>query len=124
MIDFNNAIFNDMKIVDNDTFRTLIQSFLVDGEIIIISFQNWRDGIVFTNKRIITINIQQMSGQRKDITSLPYKKVDAFAFQTCGSGSDFCLLELWYTGAGKISLMFRGDTDIAYLCSIVSDGAL
>lgn len=124
MIDFNNAVFSDMKIVDNDTFSDWVESFLIDGECIINTFQGYRDGIIFTNKRIITVNVQQIRGKRKDFTSLPYCKIQAFSIQTRGEMDNITMLDLWYAGVGKVSLIFRGDVNIEYLCQIVSEGVL
>ena len=124
MIDFKNSIFLQQDIVDNDTFQDLIDKILVEGEFVIITFQGYRDGIVFTNKRIITINIQGTTGKKKDLTSIPYGSIQAYSVETAG-GLDFdSELTLWIPSAGSIKLQFTRNTDVFYLCQTISEYTL
>ncbi len=75
MIDFNNASFLKLKSVPNQTFAQMITPILVQGESIISTYQSIRDGVVFTNRRIIAINVQGITGKKKDFTSMPYSKI-------------------------------------------------
>ena len=75
MIDFKNASFLKLKPVPNSDFSGLIQPMFVPGEEIMQSFRGIRDGVVFTNKRIFAINVQGITGKKKDFTSLPYSKI-------------------------------------------------
>ena len=58
MLDFQNATFMKLKPVDNKAFADQVSPMLVNGEQIIDTFQSIRDGVVFTTKRIIAINVQ------------------------------------------------------------------
>lgn len=75
MIDFNNASFLKLRPAKNETFYSMISELLIDGEQVLQSFQNVRDGVIFTTKRIFAINIQGLTGKKRDITSLPYSKI-------------------------------------------------
>ena len=77
MIDFKNADFLKLKPVSDSTYAGHITPMFVPGEEIIGTYQAIRDGVVFTNKRIIVINIQGITGKKKDFTSLPYSKIQA-----------------------------------------------
>lgn len=57
---------------------------LINGEEIIGSYKAMRDYCVFTNKRVIAVNVQGMTGKKKDFTSLPYSKVSAYSVETAG----------------------------------------
>lgn len=124
MIDFKNAIFKQQELVDNDTFQDLIDKVSVDGECVIMTFQGYRDGIVFTDKRIITINIQGTTGQKKDITSIPYGSIQAYSVETAGGLDLDSELTLWIPSAGSIKLQFTRSTDVFYLCQIISEYTL
>jgi len=50
----------------------------------VMAFKTVRDQFVFTNKRIISIDVQGITGRRKSFTSLPYSKIQFFAIQTPG----------------------------------------
>ena len=58
MIDFDGkGFFARLKKVKDDEFGRIITDFLIDGESVIGAYRSVRDGVVFTNKRIITVNI-------------------------------------------------------------------
>ena len=84
MIDFENAKFLKLRSVDGKAFSGLIGPMLVEGEYIVQSFQSIRDGVVFTNKRIIAVNIQGLTGKKKEFSTLPYSKIQAFSMETAG----------------------------------------
>ena len=124
MIDFNNASLVKLRPVNDNAFEKMVAPILLDGEEIIRSFQSIRDGVVFTNLRIITINIQGITGKKRDFTSLPYNKIQAFSVETAGAFDLDSELELWFSGMGHVKLEFIGATDVAYLCKMISQRVL
>lgn len=124
MIDFNNASFVKLRPVNDNAFEKMVAPILVSGEEIVNCFQSIRDGVVFTNKRIITINIQGITGKKKDFTSLPYSKIQAFSVETDGVFDLDSELELWFSGMGRVKLEFIGATDVSYLCKLISEKVL
>ena len=79
MIDFNNASFLKLRSVPASNFANMVSPLLTDGESILYAFQSIRDGVVFTQKRVIAINVQGVTGKKRDLTSLPYCKVQTFS---------------------------------------------
>ena len=124
MIDFENAKYLKLSPVENDSFAKLVQPILVPGEDVIQSLQTVRDGILFTTKRIITINIQGVIGKKKDFTSLPYSKIQAFSIESAGIFDLDNELELWFSGLGKIRFEFDAKANVAELCRIISEQVL
>ncbi len=120
MIDFQNASFFKLKQVNNNTFESNIQPLFVDNEQIIFSFKGIRDGIVFTDKRIIAINVQGVTGKKKDYTSLPYSKIQAFSIETAGILDLDSELELWFSGMGKVKFEFTSEANVTAICKIIS----
>lgn len=124
MIDFNNASFVKLRPVNDNAFEKLVAPILVEKEEIIGSYQSIRDGVVFTNKRIIAINIQGLTGKKKDFTSLPYSKIQAFSVETAGAFDLDSELELWFSGVGKVKFEFIGAADVSYICKMISERVL
>lgn len=120
MIDFQSPQFIRLKQTDNDTYQKLLLPLLIEGEEIVSSYQGTRDGIVFTNKRIIAINIQGITGKRKDITSMPYNKIQAYSVETSGVFDLDAELELYFSTIGKIRFEFSGSCDMARICRVIS----
>ena len=124
MLDFQNATFMKLKPVDNKAFADQVSPMLVNSEQIIDTFQSIRDGVVFTTKRIIAINVQGMTGKKKDYSSLPYSKIQAFSVETAGVLDLDSELELWFSGLGKVKFEFVSKADVSGICRMISDMVL
>lgn len=124
MIDFQKAEFFKLKPVSNDKFINFIGPLLVPGEEVIHSFQSIRDGVVFTNKRIFAVNVQGITGKKKDLTSLPYSKIQAFSVETAGVLDLDSELELWFSGLGKVKFEFVSRADVPGICRTISQFVL
>lgn len=124
MIDFKNATFVKMRPVQNSDFSGMISPMFAEGEQIIQSFRGIRDGVVFTTKRIITINVQGLTGKKKDFTSLPYSKIQAYSVETAGMLDLDSELDLWFSGMGRVRFEFIGNADISAICRMISERVL
>lgn len=125
MIDFNGSgFFARLKKVDNGSYENMIKGILIENEQIIGSYQSIRDGVVFTNKRIITINVQGVTGKKKDFTSIPYSKITTFSLETAGVFDLDTELEIYMSAVGKVKFEFTGTTNVAEICRIISTYAL
>lgn len=121
MIDFNsNSFFARLKKAKNDEFGRIINDFFIDGEILIGAYKSVRDGVVFTNKRIIAINVQGLTGKKQDYTSIPYSKISTFSLETAGFFDLDSELELYMSGVGKVKFQFTGSTDVKEICRAIS----
>ena len=124
MIDFENADFLKLRAVDYDRYARLVDELLCQDEDPVAAFQTVRDGVIFTTKRIIAINIQGVTGMRRDFTSLPYNRIQAFSIETSGLFDLDCELELWFSGLGKVRFEFSGNADAAGLSRLIANYAL
>ncbi len=123
MIDFQNCLFRLKKVSDN-TVSQEISPLFIAGEELIGCYKGLRDYVVFTNKRLITVNIQGMTGKKKDFTSLPYSKIQAFSVETAGHFDMDSELEIWFSGLGKVKLEFTGGSDIVKIGQIIGNFVL
>ena len=124
MIDFNNASFVKMSMTSNNLFDSEISPILATNEQVLYTYHGIRDGLVFTDKRLITINVQGVTGKKKDITSLPYSRIQAYSVETAGTFDLDCELILWFSGLGKVKLDLTRGTNIARLCNLISNAVL
>ena len=120
MIDFNNASFFKLNMVSNDSFSAEIRPILIDGETIISSYRGLRDGVVFTDKRIIAINVQGITGKKKDFTSMPYSKIQVYSVETSGVFDLDSELEIWFSGVGCVKFEFTSNSNVAEICKSIS----
>lgn len=110
MIDFKNGSFVKLKKVD--AAGEAVNDLLIPGETVIGSYKAMRDSVTFTNKRVISVNVQGMTGKKKDYTSLPYSRIQAFSVETAGVLDLDSELELYFSGLGLVKFEFSGNSDI------------
>lgn len=120
MIDFNNASFFKLKKVDDSNFASMITPMFVEDEKIISTYKGIRDGVVFTNKRIFAINVQGITGKKKDFTTLPYSKIQTFSIETAGTFDLDSELDLWFSGLGHVRFEFVSNADVTKICRMIS----
>lgn len=120
MLDFNNKLIFKLKAVDNSLGKEKVGMLLVEGENIIYTFQSMRDFVIFTNKRIISVNVQGITGKKVDFSSMPFSKIQAFSVETAGTFDLDSELELWFSALGKVKFEFSGNFDIKDICSTIS----
>lgn len=102
----------------------MIDDFMIDGELIVGTYQSIRDGVVFTNKRIIAINEQGITGKKKNFTSIPYSKISTYSLETAGVFDLDAELELYLSGVGKVKFEFTVSTDVKIICKMISEYTL
>jgi hypothetical protein len=112
MIDFKNASFVKLSEASNGDGQSMVGDLLIDGESIMSTFKGMRDMVIFTNKRIIAVNVQGITGKKKDYSSLPYSKIQAFSVESAGTFDLDAELELWFSGLGKVRFEFSSKFDV------------
>lgn len=90
----------------------MVGELLLDGERIFSTFKGIRDFAIFTDKRVIAVNVQGLTGKKKDFSSLPYSKVQAFSLESAGVFDLDAELELWFSGLGKVRFEFDSKFDV------------
>lgn len=124
MIDFNNGSFVKLKKVDIGDIGNDVNQLLIDGEEIIGTYKAIRDYCVFTTKRIISVNVQGITGKKKDFTSMPYAKITVFSVETSGVLDLDSELEMYFSGVGKVKFEFSGNSDIVRIGKVIAQYTL
>lgn len=122
MIDFENGSF--VKLMKTDSLGKGIDQLLIPGETIIGSYKGIRDSVTFTDKRVIAVNVQGLTGKKKDYTSLPYSKIQAFSVETSGVFDMDSELELWFSSIGLVKFEFSGGSDIVKIGQTIAEFVL
>ena len=108
----------ELQSVNKDVF-----ALLVTGEECVAAFRNPREQVIFTNKRIIAVDMQGLAGKRKSYATLPYGKVDFFSAKTPGSIGDATDSELTlsFANGAEVTFKFSGNTDIGKLSRMIAE---
>lgn len=124
MIDFNNSSVFKLSPGNMADLAPELTPLLVPGEELLATFKGVRDSVAFTNKRLIALNVQGITGKKRDYTSLPYSKVQAFSVETAGTFDLDAELDLWFSGLGKVRLEFKGKVDVRALSKLIASYVL
>ena len=121
MIDFSKGGAFDLKKVPNTQLLGDVKQIFVNGELLIGVYQTVRDQVVFTNKRIIAIDVKGL-GARKEFITLPYARIQYFGIQTPGLIELIPDTELTIVFADgmKASFEFKGTSDILEIARAIS----
>lgn len=101
-------IFNLHSISERMVSKNVILA-LTDDEQIIGCFMSVRDQVVFTNKRLISVDVHGVTGAQQDIIFMPYKHIQYFEIKTSGLGEFIpnSRLQLFFADGGNISFNFQ-----------------
>ncbi len=85
--------------IDVATVAEEFQQILTAGERTEKAYQLIRDTIVFTDKRLIYVDRQGISGKKVEYQSIPYRNIVRFSVETAGSLLDLdAELKIWVSG--------------------------
>ena len=125
-VNFNqDSVFN-LKPISNDEVRGEVDGLLIADEKEEFAFKTIRDQLVFTNKRIISIDVQGITGKRKSFATMPYSKIQYFSIQTPGFMELFPDSELFvmFTNGFTAKFEFKGAVDIGKIGRMLSEYVL
>lgn len=101
-----------------------MKEILVEEEEILQCYQTVRDQAALTNKRIIIMDKQGMTGSKVEIYSLPYRSIDMWSTENAGKLFDInAELELW-TKAGHFKIKVNSNCDIREFDQILGKAIL
>ena len=125
-VNFNqDSVFN-LKPISNDEVRGEVDGLLIADEKVEFAFKTIREQLVFTNKRIISIDVQGITGKRKSFATMPYSKIQYFSIQTPGFMELFPDSELFvmFTNGFTAKFEFKGAVDIGKIGRMLSEYVL
>eukprot|EP00980_Cylindrotheca_fusiformis_P028777 scaffold22642_cov134-Cylindrotheca_fusiformis.AAC.32 len=97
---------------------------LLEDERVLLAFKAGRDISIFTNLRVVTIDVQGLTGHKVEYSSCPYKFIRAWSVETAGVWDTDTELNLYTKNRwtlAKIEMDFRtGRCDIAQINRFLS----
>lgn len=86
---------------------------LAENENVDKAYKLIRDMIIFTNRRLIFIDVQGATGKKVEYHSIPYSKINHFSVETAGHFDLDAELKIWVSGmAQPIEKKFNKTLDI------------
>jgi hypothetical protein len=119
-VDFKNKRFLKLKRENVEEGIKAIGAVLLENEQVLASFASVRDKVIFTNGRIISLNVQGITGMKKDFTSIPYSRIQMYSVETAGTMDFDSELTIWISGMGEFKFEFSAGSDVEGLSKMMS----
>lgn len=92
------AIMGNATEVDLEELKQELQPILADNEQLSLAYKLIRDMFVFTDKRLILIDKQGVTGKKVSYLSIPYKSITFFEVETAGRFDMDAELKIYISG--------------------------
>lgn len=89
------ALLGNAGVVDQEKLIKEYGQLLVESEKIEIGFKLLRDTFIFTDKRLILVDIQGLTGKKTEYLSVSYKSISKFSIETAGTFDLDAELKIW-----------------------------
>ncbi|WP_026914861.1 PH domain-containing protein [Christiangramia portivictoriae] len=110
--------------------KTVIQEkygkLLIPSEDVIAGFKIIRDTFIFTNKRLIIVDVQGLTGSKVEYFTVLYKSITRFSVETAGSFDLDAELKIWISGqqSPSITKKFNKSVDIYEVQKLLAEYTL
>ncbi len=99
------ALLGNAGAVDQETLVKEYQKLLIEGEHIELGFKLIRDTFIFTNKRLILVEKQGITGSKIEYKSIIYKSISRFSVETAGTFDLEAELKIWVSSETNPSIV-------------------
>jgi len=110
---FFDAILGNAGEMNTDEATEELTTILGPGEQIELAYKLVRDMIVLTDRRLLLIDKQGVTGKKVEYRSVPYKSITMYTVETSGHFDLDAELKIWVSGqSAPIALEFNSKTNI------------
>ena len=122
---FNGLLGNASK-MNIEVAQKELQDVLMPEEKVDLAFKLVRDLLVFTEKSLIIVDKQGMTGKKVEYKSIPYRSISRFSVETSGHFDLDAELKIWISSAElpAESLQFRSDDSIVAIQKALAQAVL
>ena len=108
------ALMGSAGQADELALRKKYGNLLLDDETIEMGSKLIRDVYIFTDKRLILIDKQGLTGKKVDMLSLPYRSISRFSLETSGHFDLDAELKIWVSSSPEptVSKTFNRSVDV------------
>lgn len=120
------SLLGNAGTVSNEQLQSDYGKLLVNDESIELGFKLIRDTFIFTNKRLILIDVQGMTGKKTEYLSVAYKNISRFSIETAGTFDLEAELKIWISSEAvpSISKKFNKSVDVYEVQKVLASHVL
>ncbi len=94
---------------------------LTSGEDVLVAFKTVRDWIAFTSWRVIHVNVQGLTGSKKQYLTIPYRAVTAYAIESAGTFDLDAEVKIFLSGHPPIEFNIGKNSDVTGLQMLMAE---
>lgn len=108
------SLLGNAGAIENSKLEKDFGKLLIPSENIEVGFKLIRDTFIFTNKRLIIIDVQGLTGRKMEYFSVTYRSISRFSIETAGSFDLDAELKIWISGeqTPSVTKKFNKSVDI------------
>lgn len=99
------AILGNAGSISQEDLLKKYDKLLINGEVIELGFKLIRDTFIFTDKRLILIGVQGITGSKTEYKSISYKSISRFSIETPGTFDLDAELKIWISSEQNPSII-------------------
>ncbi|NCT10458.1 MAG: PH domain-containing protein [Flavobacteriia bacterium] len=101
------AIIGNAGSISHEDLLKKYDKLLIHGESIELGFKLIRDTFIFTDKRLILIGVQGITGSKTEYKSISYKSISRFSIETPGTFDLDAELKIWISSEQEPSITIQ-----------------
>lgn len=111
---FLNKLMGNASEVSPEKLNEKYSRLLIEDETVELGFTLLRDTFVFTNKRLLLVDVQGLTGSKVAYKSLPYKSISRISIETAGTFDLDAELKIWISSENtpSVSKKFTKNIDV------------
>ncbi|MCB7479735.1 PH domain-containing protein [Christiangramia sediminis] len=120
------SLLGNAGAIEKEKLQEKYGQLLISSEEIEAGFKIIRDTFIFTNKRLILVDVQGLTGSKIEYFSVLYKSITRFSVETAGSFDLDAELKIWISGeqTPSISKRFNKKVDIYEVQKLLAEYTL
>ena len=109
-----NKLIGNASEMSSEKLSEKYSRLLTESETVELGFKLLRDTFMFTNKRLILIDVQGLTGSKVQYKSLPYKHISRISLETAGTFDLDAELKIWISSENtpSVSKKFNKSIDV------------
>lgn len=120
------AVLGNAGVVRQEVLVGEYGKLLTEGEEIELGFKLLRDTFIFTNKRLILVDNQGLTGSKTEYLSINYRQISRFSVETAGTFDLEAELKIWISSETVPSIVkkFNKSVDVYEVQKILAHHVL
>ena len=120
------GLLGHASVMDNNEIQKQFEKIFIQNEKVEAGFKIIRDVFIFTDKRLVLIDKQGLTGRKVEYLSIAYKSISKFSVETAGTFDLDAELKIWVSSEKlpSVSKKFNKSVDVYEVQKILASFVL